>query len=129
MLADAIKSVRKNFALVHVDNGEQLMDYLSRCNGNSPHLIFLDLNMPKKNGLACLEEIRANPIFKDTAVAVYSASSSDDDIESAFVAGANIFITKPNSFEALQKIVADTLSINWQYHTNYLSMDNFMMVR
>jgi CheY-like chemotaxis protein len=129
MLREAIENVRVDYALHNVDNGEKLMDYLAQCNGNTPDLIFLDLNMPRKNGLECLMEIRANQKFKDTAIAIYSTSSTKNDITRAFLAGANIYIRKPNDFVALQKIVAETLSVNWQYHTTRLKMENFVMVR
>jgi CheY-like chemotaxis protein len=129
MLREAIENVRVDCSLHNVDDGEKLMDYLSQCNGNTPNLIFLDLNMPKKNGIECLMEIRANQKFNDTAIAIYSTSSTKKDITSAFLAGANIYIRKPNDFVALQKIVAETLSVNWQYHTTRLKMENFVMVR
>ena len=129
MLRKAIENVRVDCSLHNVDNGEKLMDYLSQCNGNAPNLIFLDLNMPKKNGIECLMEIRNNQKFNDTAIAIYSTSQAKNDINTAFLAGANIYITKPDNFETLQKIVADTLSINWQYQTTGLRMENFVMVR
>jgi CheY-like chemotaxis protein len=129
MLCEAIEGARVDHALHNVEDGEKLMDYLSQCNGNAPNLIFLDLNMPRKKGMECLTEIRANQKFNDTAIAIYSTSSTENDISNAFLAGANIYITKPDNFQELQKIVADTLSMNWQYHTNQLNRENFMMVR
>jgi CheY-like chemotaxis protein len=129
LLRRAIENVRVDVALHNLDNGEKLMEYLSGCNGNVPDLIFLDLNMPKKNGMDCLIEIRAHKKFNNTAIAIYSTSSVEKDMDSTFSAGANIYITKPDNYETLKKIVADILSINWQYHTSRSSIENFVMVR
>ena len=129
MLCEAIADAKVEIALNNVNNGEKLMEYLSQCNGNAPDLIFLDLSMPKKNGMECLAEIRTDAKFKDTMIAVYSTSSVEKDINNTFYAGANIYITKPNDHLALIKIVEDVLSINWQYHTSGMSKKNFVMVR
>jgi CheY-like chemotaxis protein len=128
-LREAIESVRVDHALYHFENGEKLMEHLAQCNGNVPDLIFLDLNMPRKNGMECLTEIRTKKKFNDTMIAIYSTSAMKNDIDRSFHAGANIYIRKPNSYGALQKIVTDVLSINWQYHTSQLKRENFVMVR
>jgi CheY-like chemotaxis protein len=129
ILREAIESVRVDHALHNIEDGQKLMEYLANCNGNTPDLIFLDLNMPRKTGMECLLEIRANQKFNDTVIAMYSTSSTEKDIDNTFLAGANIYITKPNNYEVLQRIVADVLSINWQYHTSQLKKENFVMVR
>lgn len=129
LLRRAIENVRVDIALHHIENGEKLIEYLSLCNGNIPDLIFLDLNMPKKNGLECLTEIRAHKKFNNTVIAIYSTSSAEKDMDLSFLAGANIYIIKPDNYETLKKIVADILSINWQYHTSRSSIENFVMLR
>ena len=128
-LYEAIRSHTVDLTIHAIANGEQLMTYLSHCSDDIPDLIFLDLNMPRKTGMECLIEIRANANLNNTVVAIYSTSSNKKEIDSAFLAGANIFITKPNSDEALKKIVDDVLSINWQYRTTPMRKEHFMMVR
>jgi len=83
--------------------------------------------MPILNGIECLKEIKKNDRFKDIAVAIYSTSSSEQDIENTFVLGANIYIKKPSSFGDLKKILSDVVSINWQYQTSGLNKDNFLL--
>lgn len=41
--------------------------------------------------------------------------------------GANIYIKKPNDFKTLKKVLSEVVMINWQYHTNDLSKDNFLL--
>jgi CheY-like chemotaxis protein len=92
-----------------------------------PQVLFLDLNMPRKGGIECLHEIKQNNKFKDIAIAIYSTSSSEQDIEETFISGANIYIKKPNDFAALKKVLSDVVTINWQYHTSGLNKDNFLL--
>jgi CheY-like chemotaxis protein len=109
------------------NDGVQLMNYLNDDNSVLPNVLFLDLNMPKKNGVECLLEIKKNKKFNDIAIAIYSTSSSEEHIEETFINGANIYIKKPSDFESLKKILAEVVTINWQYHTSGLNKDNFLM--
>lgn len=109
------------------NNGVQLMEYLSVSNSILPNILFLDLNMPLKSGIECLNEIKTNERFKNIAIAIYSTSASDDDIEATFVSGANIYIKKPSDFDTLKKILKDVVTINWQYQTSDLNKDNFLL--
>lgn len=108
-------------------DGVALMDALNVSESVLPNILFLDLNMPKKSGLDCLMEIKSNKRFKDIAIAIYSTSASEEDIENTFVQGANIYIKKPSNFKNLKKILSDVVTINWQYHTNGLNKDNFLL--
>ena len=96
-------------------------------NTNEVDLIFLDLNMPRKNGFECLLEIKKNQKFDDIAIAIYSTSSSEEDIENTFVSGANIYIKKPSDFTMLKKILSEIVTLNWQYHTSGLNKENFLL--
>jgi CheY-like chemotaxis protein len=125
---EAIDNVKIKTKLDIVNDGEQLMEYLTTANGSLPDVVFLDLNMPRKNGIQCLEEIRSNQKLKGISVAIYSTSSAEQDIEQTFLKGANVYIRKPNDFEKLKKAIAQVLSINWQYHTSRLNKENFLLV-
>jgi CheY-like chemotaxis protein len=111
-----------------VNDGVELMNQLQ--DGHQlPHILFLDLNMPRKNGMECLMEIRQNERLKDIPVAIYSTSSSEEDIEETFVKGANVYIKKPSDFGALKKILEEVITINWQYHTSGLNRDIYLLNR
>ncbi|MCC7319133.1 MAG: response regulator [Bacteroidales bacterium] len=124
---DAIKEVKVKTDVTVVNDGVELMDYLNDVNTRLPNLIFLDLNMPRKDGMECLSEIRSNSKLKDLSIAIYSTSGQEKDIEETFVKGANVYIKKPNDFEELKNILATVININWQYHTSGLNKENFIL--
>ena len=124
---DAIEEIKVKTVVTMVNDGVELMEYLHNPNIHLPHLVFLDLNMPRKNGMQCLKEIRSNPKLKELSIAVYSTSALEKDIEDTFINGANIYIKKPNDFEVLKNILAKVITINWQYHTSGLNKENFLL--
>ena len=124
---DAFSELKINTKVNTFNDGVELMNYLNSDDAILPQVLFLDLNMPKKNGLECLVEIKSNNKFEDIAIAIYSTSSSEEHIEETFVKGANIYIKKPSDFEMLKKVLSDVVAINWQYHTSGLNKDNFLL--
>lgn len=127
LFTDAFEELKINTKVNTYKDGADLMDYLNGEDAILPEILFLDLNMPKKNGIECLHEIKANPKFSNIAIAIYSTSSSEEHIEETFVSGANIYIKKPNEFSALKKVLSDVVTINWQYQTSGLNKDNFLL--
>ena len=123
----AIEELKIKTRVTTVNDGVQLMEYLNQPDVELPHVVFLDLNMPRKGGIQCLKEIRSDKKFKDLSIAIYSTSGSEKDIEESFIQGANIYITKPNDFKSLKKILAEVININWQYHTSGLNRENFLL--
>ena len=124
---DAFDELKINTKVSTFKDGVELMDYLNHEDSVLPNVLFLDLNMPKKNGVECLLEIKKNEKLNDIAIAIYSTSSSEEHIEETFINGANIYIKKPNDFDNLKKILSEVVTINWQYHTSGLNKDNFLM--
>jgi len=124
---EAINEVKVKTKLTVVNDGVQLMDYLHQTNDELPHIVFLDLNMPRKGGIECLREIRNDPNLKDLSIAIYSTSASEEDIEDTFIKGANVYIKKPNDFNTLVKVLGEVITINWQYHTSDLNKENFVL--
>ncbi|WP_149276231.1 response regulator [Pareuzebyella sediminis] len=126
LFSEAIDEIDIRTKLSLFNHGQELMDYLNLPKVVLPNLIFLDLNMPIKNGMQCLTEIRKNPTLRDIAIAIYSTSSSEKDIEETFLNGANIYINKPNNFTKLQEVIEKVLQLNWQYHTSNLNRETFL---
>ncbi len=124
---DAFSELKINTKVNTFNDGVELMDYLNNSESVLPNILFLDLNMPRKNGVECLLEIKQNERFNDIAIAIYSTSSSEEHIEETFVNGANIYIKKPSDFNTLKKILSEVVTLNWQYHTSGLNKDNFLL--
>lgn len=125
---DAIEKLKMKTDIDTVNDGQQLMEYLKKPGARLPHVLFLDLNMPRKSGLECLQEIRGNNDLNSMSIAIYSTSSSEGDIHESFIHGANIYIKKPHDFQKLKQAIATVITTNWQYHTTPLNRENFLMV-
>ena len=114
--------------IVHtVNDGIQLMDFLNSKDAPLPHLLFLDLNMPRKNGLECLKEIRSNEKLKNISIAIYSTSASDRDMEETFDNGANVYIKKPNDFSTLKQVLEKAVMATHIYQEMPINKDSFML--
>lgn len=97
--------------LLFVENGVELMEYLSglndpNCLKTLPAIIMIDLNMPKKDGREALREIKQLPFLNSVPVVIFSTTSNEQEMKRCYEMGANSYITKPNSFEGLIKTVA-----------------------
>src|SRR4051794_16550772 len=105
LIKDALEESNWPTDLRFVDNGEEMMEYLTR-NGKyadpaaspRPTLILLDLNMPRKDGREVLREVKARSDLKQIPVVVLTTSKADTDIQKTYELGANSFISKPVEF-------------------------------
>ena len=100
--------------LVIVDDGEQALDYLYRrgefadpASSPRPDLILLDLNMPKLDGRAVLEQVKKDPGLCNIPVVVLTTSAQEEDILRSYHLGVNSYITKPVQMDGFMKAVAD----------------------
>jgi CheY-like chemotaxis protein len=107
---EILNEMDKDIIVSMVNDGKQLMDFLTNENTPLPHIIFLDLNMPNMNGIECLKEIRSHEKYSDISIAIYSTSTSKKDIDDTFLHGANIYITKPAAYSELKEILKKSLS-------------------
>ncbi|MCY7291888.1 MAG: response regulator [Ferruginibacter sp.] len=88
-------TVTTNFETVK--NGEELMEYLDKAE-LLPDIIFLDMNMPRKNGAICLTEIKSIEKLKSIPVIIISTSLEQSLIEFLYANGAHYFIRNTNAF-------------------------------
>ena len=95
--------------LTTVHDGEALMHVLNSETGLLPHVIFLDINMPRKNGFECLAELKQSDRLKDLPVIMFSTSNSRDAMSSLFKTGADVYIRKPGNFEQLKELIHHAL--------------------
>lgn len=127
LFVDAFEELALDTLVQIANNGVELMDFLTKAENDLPHLIFLDLNMPIKNGLECLKEIRSNTLLKDIPVAIYSTSASEDDMEQTFLAGANIYIKKPTDYSSLKKVLEKAITATFYYQLSPFDKSNFLL--
>jgi two-component system, response regulator len=102
-----------------VNDGEAALDfvfargpYADRTNARPPRLILLDLNLPKKNGLEVLKEIKEDARTQNIPVIILTISDHDEDINECRRLGADTYIVKPVSFHNFSKVTT-LLSLSW----------------
>lgn len=77
-------------------------------------MVFIDLNMPVKSGFDVLREIKSNSKTTEIPVIILTTSINPDDIKLSRKLGANLYIRKPASLNALKRAVNYALSIDWK---------------
>lgn len=106
---EALKDAKIHINLHVVRDGEQAMSFLMRegehANAPRPDLILLDLNLPKKDGRAVLEEIKNSPDLKSIPIVILTTSLSDEDVLRSYLLHANCYITKPVNLDGFLKVV------------------------
>jgi len=111
LFKDVVREYSKDANLKFAHNGEHLMTLLR--SEKLPDVLFLDLNMPLKNGMECLEEIRSDEKLKDLPVVIFSTSSHPGTISQMYDIGAHLYVRKPNDFKTLRKAIHEVLKKDW----------------
>lgn len=114
-----------NFSTVH--DGEQLMQVLTDETTKLPHVLFLDLNMPRKNGFECLLEIKLSPKLNQLPVIIFSTSFEQEVVNLLHNNGARYFIRKPSEFSQFKKIIHQSLALIAQENIQQPTRDNFVL--
>lgn len=127
LFKEAISELKIKTVVHSVNDGVDLMEALAVENQPLPQLLFLDLNMPRKDGMECLKEIRANDKYNDISIAIFSTSGADDDMEETFLNGANVYIHKPNDFGSLKKLLERAVQVTYIYQEPPFSKENFLL--
>ncbi len=108
----AFEKSRGRTELHIVSSGEEAVDYLLRraryqdpVTSPRPHLILLDLNMPKMDGRQFITRVRANPDIRHLVIVVFTTGGQEQEVLSAYSLGANSYIPKPLTFDGFVRIV------------------------
>ncbi len=107
----AIRSLKKgNLAnnLVHLEDGQEALDFLFNEANGHPRLILLDLKMPRIDGIEVLRRLKADPRRRVIPVVVMTSSKEENDIIEAYQLGVNAYIVKPVDFDQFSKAVTQT---------------------
>lgn len=109
---EVTNAIDRDITVVTLNCGEKLIDALHNP-PPSPQIIFLDLNMPGRNGFDVLQELKASDGLKEIPVIVFSTSFDEKSIAKSRELGANYYLPKLGSYESFKKSIEDTLRINW----------------
>ena len=99
LIREALKETSALVDIAVARDGVEATDYLRKAEGDQvtrPDLVLLDLNLPRKNGLEVLAEVKGSPNLKEIPVLVMTSSRADRDIKEAYRLNANCYIAKPN---------------------------------
>lgn len=129
LFSEALQELSIDTCLNLVHDGVELFDFLSDTDSKTlPDLIFLDLNMPRKNGQECLAEIKQNDKYGAIPIAIFSTSY--DPIVAARLRemGADYYIRKPADFSVLKKVLLEVLSIIQNEESMKAYKDKFILL-
>jgi CheY-like chemotaxis protein len=105
--------------IVHVTDGEMALDYLLRRgqyadpeSSPRPHVVLLDLRLPKIDGLQVLKEIRSAEEISRILVVILSTSAAETDVARAYEYHANSYLVKPVDFMKFTEMM-DDLGFYW----------------
>ncbi|MDF2436178.1 MAG: response regulator rcp1 [Bacteroidota bacterium] len=105
-----LKSLSPGAKLETVKDGAELLKFLEKNKKHLPDVLFLDINMPKKNGAECLAEIKRNDDLKKLPVIMYSTSLHEDAADQFYAKGAHYYIQKGDLNE-LEKLLKKVIKI------------------
>jgi CheY-like chemotaxis protein len=106
----ALREVAPSVQLTDVHDGNKLIELLQ---SYLPDLLFLDLNMPCKDGVQCIKEIREDRVYNRLPIVVFTMSSHDNSIQTAYGFGANLYMIKPNEYSKLLQSLNSILLMDW----------------
>jgi CheY-like chemotaxis protein len=113
---EAFLEISQQITFSCLEDGIKLMDYLSEHSSlednRFPSMILLDLNMPRKDGRQTIKEIKSNPRLLNIPIVIFTTSKEEKDKCIVMKAGADLFITKPSSYEEWVQIM-ESLAERW----------------
>ena len=127
LFKDALAELPVSATLSIVHNGEQLIETITKKGSKLPDVLFLDLNMPRKNGFATLGEIKRNTDLQNLPVIIFSTASDVDTLENVFRNAAHYYICKPPDFLQLKKVIYEALTLITQKNNPLPLKEKFMI--
>jgi CheY-like chemotaxis protein len=110
---EVMAEINEDIFIFTQNNGDELLNLL-KSPPPRPHVVFLDLNMPVKNGYDVLKEIRQSEKFRHLPVIIFSTSGDEDAISRTRNLGATLYVQKPDDYNELKQILRELLAINWE---------------
>ena len=126
---EALKEFSKSTELTVVHDGEELMQLLTNETTKLPDVLFLDLNMPRKNGFECLSEIKCDNTLKQLTVIIYSTSFHNKIAAGLYDTGASYYISKPFEISKLKKVVQEIITFIAHEDFHQPSKETFLLTQ
>ncbi|HXD92334.1 MAG TPA: response regulator [Bacteroidia bacterium] len=124
---EALKDFPLTTNLTWLHNGEELMQHLANEANEIPDILFLDLNMSRKNGFECLSEIKLNERLKDLPIIIYSTSFHNVIAHKLHKNGANYYISKPSEISELKKAVQKMITLVKEENILQPAIEDFVL--
>lgn len=125
---EALKELNLPTRHIAVHDGEQLMEYLSNDSNELPHVLFLDLNMPRKNGYECLSEIKFDTRLKELTIIIFSTACEPEIVNRLYKHGAHFYIRKPSDFTKFKKVIQQAfMTLIAQKNISQPTKENFVL--
>ena len=114
-----------NSEIHHVMNGEMALDYLFRRSEYTdpvkypqPHVILLDIRMPKVSGLEVLKELKASEELRHIPVIILTTSDAEQDVSTAYHNYVNSYLVKPVEFDKFMQLMEELgfYWLNWNHY-------------
>jgi CheY-like chemotaxis protein len=109
MTREAFQHYKIRNQLNVVTDGEQALDYLHQAGefagAARPGLVLLDLNLPRRDGLEVLAELKQDPVLRVIPVVILTTSQAEEDILRSYSLHANAYISKPVDFERFIEVI------------------------
>jgi len=122
---EIINEISSGHSIEFQSDGVELLSLLNE-KSTKPDILFLDLNMPVKDGFQVLNEIRQSPVNKDIPIVILSTSSDKDTITKAKDSGATLYLCKPNSYLELKSVLSELLNFNWKQNLTPQNLKDFV---
>ena len=120
----ALKNLNIPYDLRNAENGDMLFVMLK---DRIPYILFLDIHMPCKDGVACISEIRKNRDYDNLPIIMYTSNLSKKIVEECFRNGANLYLAKSESLSQITGKLRKVFSIDWDDYMHYPPRDHFML--
>jgi len=122
---EAIEQAELAVKMRRAKDGNDLIKYLHE--NELPDVIFMDLNMPYKDGVETLTELKSNGNFKEIPVIIFSTSRNANQINTCFDKGANMYVVKPETFDEISHMVKKVFAIDWKNSHQQAPQESFVL--
>jgi len=114
LFLEVLREIHPEIVVKVFEDGQRLIDSLHEAENDNPEILFLDINMPCRNGFECLKEIKSRAGYLNMVkIIVFSTSSSMLHIELSYKLGADAYAVKPGSFNELKDLLQEIIAIDW----------------